>query len=239
MKFGIFSNNVLKIIACIAMLIDHMGLILFPKVLVLRFIGRIAFPIFAFLLAEGCFYTKNKLRHFLVLAGFAAIMQVILYIATGMTAFSIFVHFSIAVGICHLIDLVDKFFRKKQVILAVGFILLVICLLIGVVYVDHATSYLRSNYGMYAVFVPVVMFLVRKYLKKYHLFVNVFLICLAMVIMHYFYPYALYQLYGCFAGVFVLLYNGKKGKFNLKYLFYIFYPLHMAILYGIAMILGG
>ncbi|MBR6517744.1 MAG: hypothetical protein IKT40_13010 [Bacilli bacterium] len=239
MKFGIFSNNVLKIIACIAMLIDHMGLILFPKVLVLRFIGRIAFPIFAFLLAEGCFYTKNKLRHFLVLAGFAIIMQVVLFIATGMTAFSIFMHFSIAVGICHLIDLTDKCFRKKQIILAVGFILIILFLLVGVVYVDNATSYLRSNYGMYAVFIPVMMFLVRKYISKYHLFVNVFLICLSMVVMHYFYPYALYQLYGCFAAVIVLLYNGKKGKFNLKYLFYIFYPLHIVVLYGIAMILGG
>lgn len=239
MKFGIFSNNVLKIIACIAMLIDHMGLILFPKVLVLRFIGRIAFPIFAFLLAEGCFYTKNKLRHFLVLTGFAIIMQVVLFIATGMTAFSIFMHFSIAVGICHLIDLTDKCFRKKQIILAVGFILIILFLLVGVVYVDNTTSYLRSNYGMYAVFIPVMMFLVRKYIGKYHLFVNVFLICLSMVVMHYFYPYALYQLYGCFAALIVLLYNGKKGKFNLKYLFYIFYPLHMVVLYGIAMILGG
>ena len=239
MKFGIFSNNVLKIIACIAMLIDHMGLILFPKVLVLRFIGRIAFPIFAFLLAEGCFYTKNKLRHFLVLTGFAIIMQVVLFIATGMTAFSIFMHFSIAVGICHLIDLTDKCFRKKQIILAVGFILIILFLLVGVVYVDNTTSYLRSNYGMYAIFIPVVMYLVRKYIKKFHLFVNVFLICLSMVVMHYFYPYALYQLYGCFAAVIVLLYNGKKGKFNLKYLFYIFYPLHMVVLYGIAMILGG
>lgn len=239
MKFGIFSNNVLKIIACIAMLIDHMGLILFPKVLVLRFIGRLAFPIFAFLLAEGCFYTKNKLRHFLVLAGFAIIMQVVLFIATGMTAFSIFMHFSIAVGICHLIDLTDKCFRKKQIILAVGFILIILFLLVGVVYVDNTTSYLRSNYGMYAVFIPVVMYLVRKYIKKFHLFVNVFLICLSMVVMHYFYPYALYQLCGCFAALIVLLYNGKKGKFNLKYLFYIFYPLHMVVLYGIAMILGG
>lgn len=239
MKFGIFSNNVLKIIACIAMLIDHMGLILFPKVLVLRFIGRIAFPIFAFLLAEGCFYTKNKLRHFLVLSGFAIIMQVVLFIATGMTAFSIFMHFSIAVGICHLIDLTDKCFRKKQIILAVGFILIILFLLVGVVYVDNTTSYLRSNYGMYAIFIPVVMYLVRKYIKKFHLFVNVFLICLSMVVMHYFYPYALYQLYGCFAAIFVLLYSGKKGKFNLKYLFYIFYPLHMVVLYGIAMILGG
>lgn len=239
MKFGIFSNNVLKIIACIAMLIDHMGLILFPKVLALRFIGRLAFPIFAFLLAEGCFYTKNKLRHFLVLTGFAIIIQVVLFIATGMTAFSIFMHFSIAVGICHLIDLTDKCFRKKQIILAVGFILIILFLLVGVVYVDNTTSYLRSNYGMYAIFIPVVMYLVRKYIKKFHLFVNVFLICLSMVVMHYFYPYALYQLYGCFAAVIVLLYNGKKGKFNLKYLFYIFYPLHMVVLYGIAMILGG
>ena len=55
MKFGIFSNNVLKIIACITMLIDHMGVLLFPKITILRIIGRIAFPIFAFLLAEGCY----------------------------------------------------------------------------------------------------------------------------------------------------------------------------------------
>ena len=62
MKFGIFSNNVLKIIACITMLLDHMGFILFPQYPIFRIIGRIAFPIFAFLLAEGCYYTKNKLR---------------------------------------------------------------------------------------------------------------------------------------------------------------------------------
>ena len=59
MKFGIFSNNVLKIIACITMLLDHMGFILFPEYPIFRIIGRIAFPIFAFLLAEGCYYTKN------------------------------------------------------------------------------------------------------------------------------------------------------------------------------------
>ena len=48
MKFGIFSNNVLKIIACITMLLDHMGFILFPEYPIFRIIGRIAFPIFAF-----------------------------------------------------------------------------------------------------------------------------------------------------------------------------------------------
>ena len=40
----------------------HIGLIIFPHVMILRIIGRIAFPIFAFFIAEGCKHTKNKLR---------------------------------------------------------------------------------------------------------------------------------------------------------------------------------
>ena len=54
------SSNQLKIIAVITMTIDHIGLYLFPGNLVLRMIGRIAFPIFAFTFAEGCKYTKNR-----------------------------------------------------------------------------------------------------------------------------------------------------------------------------------
>ena len=99
MKFGIFSNNVLKIIACITMLLDHMGFILFPQYPIFRIIGRIAFPIFAFLLAEGCYYTKNKLRHFIVIAGFAVVMQTVLFLATKMTDFNIFIPFAISIAL--------------------------------------------------------------------------------------------------------------------------------------------
>ena len=61
---GIFglSGNALKIIGAITMLIDHMGVVLFPGIAILRIIGRISFPIFAFMIAEGCRYTKNKLK---------------------------------------------------------------------------------------------------------------------------------------------------------------------------------
>lgn len=239
MKYGIFSNNVLKIIACISMLIDHMGYILFPNVLILRLIGRIAFPIFAFLLAEGCFYTRNKLRHFLVLLGFATIMQVVLFAATKMTSFSIFVHFSIAVGICYLIDFIDDFIRNKKIILGIIFILLVLCILIGLIIVDNITDYFRANYGIYAILLPIILYVIRKYVKKYHLFVNIGAIILVLVFMNYFYAHAYYQLYGIIACLFILFYNGKKGIFNLKYLFYIFYPLHMVILYAISMFIGG
>lgn len=58
------SRNVLKIFACISMLIDHTGYILFPELNILRYIGRLAMPIFAFFIGEGCLHTKNTKKYF-------------------------------------------------------------------------------------------------------------------------------------------------------------------------------
>lgn len=236
MKFGIFSNNVLKIIACITMLIDHMGVLLFPKITILRIIGRIAFPIFAFLLAEGCYYTRNKIRHLLVISGFAAVMQVVLFLAIRMNDFSIFIHFSIAVLLCLVIDLIEKFIKERKVIVSIALILSFLISVIMLILIDKNTTYFFSNYGLYGIFVPVILYIIRKYIKHIHVFVSIMVICLAMVLMHFFTVW-MYQLYGMIACVFILLYNGKKGKYNLKYLFYIFYPLHLVVLYAIALIL--
>jgi hypothetical protein len=59
---GFLTGNQLKLIAAGAMLADHVGLMFFPEAELLRIIGRLAFPIFAFMIAEGCKYTRNKLR---------------------------------------------------------------------------------------------------------------------------------------------------------------------------------
>ena len=63
-KIRFLSGNMLKVIAAITMTVDHIGVIFFPSSNILRIIGRIAFPIFAFMIAEGCKYTKNKFRYF-------------------------------------------------------------------------------------------------------------------------------------------------------------------------------
>ena len=209
MKFGIFSNNVLKIIACITMLIDHMGVVLFPKITILRIIGRIAFPIFAFLLAEGCYYTRNKIRHLLVISGFAAVMQVVLFLATRMNDFSIFIHFSIAVLLCLVIDLIEKFITERKVIVSIALILSFLISVIMLILIDKNTTYFFSNYGVYGIFVPVILYIIRKYIKHIHVFVSIIVICLSMVLMHFFTVW-MYQLYGMIACVFILLYNGKK-----------------------------
>ena len=58
-KLKTLSGNALKIIATILMVIDNVGYIIFPSVLAFRIIGRISFPIFAFMIANGTKYTKN------------------------------------------------------------------------------------------------------------------------------------------------------------------------------------
>ena len=58
------TKNQLKILAIVCMTIDHIGVTFFPHVPLLRMIGRLAFPIFSYGIAEGCRFTRNKFRYF-------------------------------------------------------------------------------------------------------------------------------------------------------------------------------
>ena len=66
----------LKLIALTTMFIDHIGAVFFPQVTLLRVIGRISFPLYAFLIAEGCRYTRNRGRYALGLGAFALISEI-------------------------------------------------------------------------------------------------------------------------------------------------------------------
>ena len=106
-KAACLSGNAIKFIAAFCMLIDHMGVILFPRYTIFRIIGRIAFPIFAFMIAEGCRYTKNKLKHFLTVAIFGVLMQAGFYIfdpKTALQEINVFVTFTFSIMMIYALE---------------------------------------------------------------------------------------------------------------------------------------
>ncbi len=78
-KRKIFTNTdtgLIKIIAFVTMLIDHIGYVFFPSEMIFRYIGRIAFPLFAYCLVLGFIHTKNLKKYALRLFLFGAVSQI-------------------------------------------------------------------------------------------------------------------------------------------------------------------
>lgn len=99
------KDDTLKAIALLTMFIDHVGYLLYPKIFLLRIIGRLSFPIFAYLLAKGVKRTSNPRTYLLRLAGFALISQIPYNLfthhqLTALTNPNIF--FTLLAGLCML-----------------------------------------------------------------------------------------------------------------------------------------
>ena len=223
-KFNGFTGNQLKLIALFSMTCDHIGLQLFPDVLILRIIGRLALPIFAYMIAEGCRYTRNRKKYLLRMAGLAALCQVVYFIAMGSLYQCILVTFSLSIGFVWLLTLARK---AKPLYWLLGFIG------IGAVYfiTDILPGLLTGtdfavDYGFLGVMLPVAIFLCRSKWQKL-LIAAVLLVLQARTALPV-------QWYALLSLPLLALYNGTRGRWKMKWFFYIYYPAHLAVLYVIA-----
>lgn len=229
------TGSTLKWIAIIAMFIDHIGAfligpyllehgifpglnfggaaglegshfyILFQINLILRLIGRLAFPIFAFLIVEGFFHTRNLKRYIIQMGIFALISEIPFDLAGSgviLEASHQNIFFTLFTGLLSIaiFDRLDGKTKMKWLVPIIG------------MFLGNYFSFDYSAIGVLVIFV-------------FYYFHNDFL---SRNILNGF--LFLQQLTAVFSLIPIQLYNGKRGKQN-KYFFYVFYPAHLILLF--------
>lgn len=242
-NLGFLSNNALKIIAAIAMVCDHLGVLIFPNLIFLRIIGRLAFPIFAFLIAEGAKHTRNKLRHLIVFSSFAAVIQLCYFIFKPSDEMNTLVTFTLSLLMIYALDALKAAIFASTPSKKLIFIRLL--LFGGSIALAFALDNLVDlDYGLSGALLPLFPSLFNapksestpSIIKKAdNLLVRVGATALGIIALSCDYGGA--QFYSLFAIPILLLYSEKRGKLKMKYFFYVFYPLHLVILYGIAILI--
>ena len=224
-KTGLLSGNMLKIIAAVTMLIDHIGYIFFPTQMLWRIVGRIAMPIFAFMIAEGCCHTRSRLRYFLSVLGLGLLCQTVYVAFAGGWELCMPVNFSLSIL---LVCTLDRSVKERSWLWAMLFVLVM-----ALVYLLNEA--ITLDYGFWGCMLPVFCCLPRV-LGREERWLRVLTLGIGMVLlsMHS----SVLQWYSLMALPLLLLYSGRRGKARMKYFFYIFYPLHLAVLQGIAWLIN-
>ncbi|MBR6619637.1 MAG: conjugal transfer protein TraX [Clostridia bacterium] len=226
----------LRTIAVVLMLSDHIWATVMSFGNWMTYIGRMAFPIFAFQIAEGFVHTSNFKKYALRLLGFAVITEIpfnLFYSSRWFNPYHQNVLFTLLLGLL-AISVIDKARKKltvKTVALSVLWLLL-ICVASVLGFVDYGFT------GM----ITVVMFYL---LRDFPFAWLAQLVAMVLINIVFFegqvVPVEIFgkmfeiptQGYAVFALIPIWLYGGRKGRSSkiMQYGFYAFYPVHMLILY--------
>ncbi len=224
-RLKILDGSGLKILAAVTMVIDHIasallqedytafitvGGFVLDRYNVMRLIGRISFPLFAFLLAEGFLHTKNVRRYALNLLLFALLSEIpwnlmhagsVLYRSQNVMFTLLFG----LLGIWVIRDFNGSVWRKSTLLL--GLVVLVILF--------------RPDFGLSGFGFILMLYLLRDQ-KLYQAILGCCMLSSTWVAGIAFLP--------------ISLYNGKRGFIRgkvLKYAFYAIYPAHLLVLYWV------
>lgn len=231
-KYGFLSANALKLIAMAAMVIDHASVIfLGPETTVWRSIGRISFPIFAFLIAEGAVHSKNKLKYALRLLVFCFISEVpydMAFNGSWLEFESQNVFFTLFLGLISVYVL--DFLRDRRLGL-LGVISTFGC--------GFAAAVLSSDYGFMGVVVITLMYMFNgvKTEARYIGFALSGLLTGFVYKIPFDFGFISSQAYAALCFIPLACYNGRRGRKMNKYFFYAFYPGHILILYAIKLLI--
>ena len=259
-KRGGVTTGKMKIVAVVTMFIDHFAVIFGPRLYpalpflnpdgfeILRIIGRIAFPLFAFMIAVGAAYTKNIYKYLFRLLAFAFISEVPFDLAFNGSVFEtnsqnvFFTLFLGLLGICVYQKLRE---RKLE---AIGFVFVLFA-------AYAAEDLLKTDYGAMGV-ICIFMFYVFLLAPRPVFYIGTVLTVIVLAFMITFHPYiqhamtvtgrqvSLYhmdvyarlnttEMFAVLSLPLLLRHNGQKGRHYNRWFFYIFYPAHLLLLRGV------
>ncbi|MBR5578470.1 MAG: conjugal transfer protein TraX [Lachnospiraceae bacterium] len=232
-SFGI-SGSTLKIIALLTMTIDHIGAVLIQRFILtpgfdtnfwqslympFRNIGRIAFPIFCFLLVEGFVHTQNRGKYLIRMILFALISEIPFNLALkGEIWVKEYqnVFWELALGILLMI-LLEKIENTR-----VNYFLKFSLTVLFTIIVAIVGELLCFDYGQYGIVTIAVLYYFRRF-RSLQLIAGG--------------ASFLWSWKAIFAFLPIAFYNGKRGR-QIKYAFYIFYPAHLLLFYIISKVAG-
>ena len=231
MNKKIFSQEALKIIACVTMLLDHIGAVLVPSMAnykvyyALRIIGRISFPIFCFLLAEGVAHTKNPVKYGLrlLIGVFLAELPFDLSLSgrVDWANQSVMVTLFLGFGMALIMNKLDR--TKLVPVIIFGFL----------------AELFRCDYGIWGIAMIALFVMTRERKDRNNLqIIGMLIICYFMnsATVGIFGIRVPIQLFAVLSLIPIFLYTGKKstGSKVIQTIFYLFYPVHLLVLYLIS-----
>ena len=242
---GHLSAFALKIIACIFMTVDHVGVHILPQMEFLRILGRIAFPIFAYFIAEGCRYTRNKPKRLLIVSLLGILFEAAYFLYDGYTKGdllaggfegNIFLTFALSILLIYCLQAVKKSLAARS---APRVLLFCAAFVLALFFAQEVHKLVDGiSYGMAGILLPVLISLVDykegeapSFLRKLDRRPVKLLLCaIGCVLVSLRAQAPLVQIFCLLALIPLSLYNGKPGRRGLKYGFYIYYPAHILII---------
>ncbi|MFA5827972.1 MAG: TraX family protein [Candidatus Shapirobacteria bacterium] len=214
----------IKLIAIIAMVIDHVSLFFYPDNLALKIVGRLSFPLFAFMVAIGARHTQNISKYFLRMLIFALISQTPYHLTHR---------------------LINPEFSKLNVLFTFSLALLAIILstkitkvlvkLIPIVLSAAAAQFLKTDYGALGLLLVISFYYFFDNFKISSFSQVIFAFLATLISVSGFKQFSISQIdlgpaISLLTIPIIYSYNYKEGP-KAKYLFYIFYPLQYTIIY--------
>lgn len=220
------SGSALKIIAVLSMVADHYAYFLMehgsPLYEAMRCFGRIAFPVFAFLIAEGFANTRNRTRYFLTLFGFALISEIPWFLLNDADG-THNVMFTLTLGVVAL-AVFDRLCEHGP-----------LCFL-SIMLICSIAWWSGIDYDWRGILMIVLFYMLRRQTIEPWIYRN--RICFpSQAIVQILFTLPLIVHYGMMgailASMVIFLYDGTRGNIKgavAKYSFYAFYPVHLLII---------